>query len=115
MIIAVSQIDNPRRYSTKSFQIRVNSSPSVNSFQIRSFVPPGEEELESLGIVLDPNGIPYKIEILDNVDLEDFLTAFNSGKIVSNLKEKQCFPKNNTIWKPIRKHFQSRIHLENRF
>ena len=87
MIIAVSQIDNRRRYSTKSLQIRVNSSPSVDSFQIRPFVPPGEEELESLGIVLDPNGIPYKIEILDNADLEDFLTAFTTGKIVSTLRE----------------------------
>ena len=113
MIIAVSQRDNPRRYSTKSFQIRVNSSPSVNSFQIRSFVPPGEEELESLGIVLDPNGVPYKIEILDNADLEDFLTAFTSGKIVFNLRESTR--KSNTIWKSIWKHFQSRIHLENRF
>ena len=85
MVIAVSQVDNPRRYSTKTFQIRVDTTPSVDAFQIKSFVPPGEEELESLGIVLDPNEIPYKLELIENAELDNFLAAFTTGKSFSRL------------------------------
>ena len=106
MVIAVSQVDNPRRYSTKTFQIRVDTSPSVDVFQIKSFVPPGEEELESLGIVSDPNGIPYKLEIIENTELETFLTAFTTGKLFSRLSA--VIIKEHNV-----KTMASRIYLEN--
>ena len=81
VIIAVFQRDNLRRYSTKTFQIRVNTTPSANAFQIRPFVPPGEEELESLGLVQDSNGIPYKLDLVENAEFENFLAAFTTGKL----------------------------------
>ena len=106
MVIAVSQVDNRRRYSTKTFQIRVDTNPSVGVFQIKPFVPPGEEELESLGIVSDPNGIPYKLKITENTELETFLAAFTTGKLFSRLSAVKIKEYNL-------KTMASRIYMEN--